>query len=307
MSAPSKLPGPSEGSTSNDNAPPTRARGFRWPLPRFLPAIRGGVLHAAITERILRAAQDAAREGRRRLANAEFNRVVQPMMDAVRRRHPERFGPQGPDEENDERGSEGGSPPPPGSPVPSDPPGVDDNFPEMRIVLLPNVEVAAFRGRRGVNDDRMAEHRVPGTEETLFCYSDTVEAWERVSEVSYILVLPRNRFLRFILAGTLKAPVASLVVLSGLCAILFKGLVAFIPAYIVYDFFLLPTLSLAKYIAYGLLYALNIVFFEIGIFAGYAFAVVGRGARRFLVAVLNIAVQYLDDLREAQVEQLAAL
>ncbi|KAJ3530196.1 hypothetical protein NMY22_g8677 [Coprinellus aureogranulatus] len=307
MSAPSEAPLSSGEQTSNDNAPPTGTRPFLWPLPRFLLPIHGGGLHAAITERIARAAEDAAREGRRRCA-AESNEMVGPTIDATHcdLRHP---GPQtpGPPEENDEQGSEGSSPPPPGSPVPSDPPEVMDNFPEVHLALLPNIEVAAFLQRRGVAENRMAEHRIPGAEETLLRYSDSVEAWELVSEVSFVLVLPRNGLTRLLLVGILEAPVASVIVLSGLGAILFNTLETFIPEHIIYDFFLLPIIALAKILACCLLYALRVVLLGVWRFAGHSFAVAGRSSRICLVSVLNIVVKYLDELREAQVEQLAAL
>ncbi|KAJ3543864.1 hypothetical protein NMY22_g2981 [Coprinellus aureogranulatus] len=294
----------SEEPNSNADTPLTGSRQYRWAIPRFLLPIHGGVLHAAITERISRAAEDAAREGRRRnrrRATAGSNEVVGPMTDATCRRQ---------DIElicrvifaltlsvNDGQGSEDGSPPPPGSPVPSDPPGVEENFPEMHLALLPNIEVAAFRQRRGVDEARMAEHRVPSTEETLFCYSDSVEAWERVSEVSYILVLPRNRYLRLLLVAILEAPVASVIVFSGLSGILFKALVTFIPEQIVYDFVLLPAMTLAKFLACCLLYALRVVLLGVWKFAGYTFAVAGRSTRICLVSVLNVVIKYLDRLR----------
>ncbi|KAJ3526390.1 hypothetical protein NMY22_g10189 [Coprinellus aureogranulatus] len=294
---------------------PPALEGINGLSPRILPAITEAGCMPAITERISRAAEDAAREARRRRRRANSAPGVLSVgrvgrrIDAFRRGRPDIFGPQipGPREERDGQGSDGGPSPPPGSPAPSDPPGVIDNFPEVHLVLLPNAEVAAFRQRRGVDDDRMVEHRVPGTEETLLCYSDSVEAWVRVTEISYILVLPRDGLLRLILTGPIKAPITSLVVFSCLSVLLFKVFTTYIPAHTVFNSFLLPVIGLLKLLSYYLLYALHVAFAEFGRLASYACGIAVRSARIFLVAVLDVTVQCLDDLRKAQLDRLAAL
>lgn len=106
----------------------------------------------------------------------------------------------------------------------SDTAGVEARYPLTRLVLIPNAAIARVRAIHALltqNLGRIEEHTVLGTEQTLIVQSDAIEDWVQIRDLSTVVILPRNRLLKFVVRISLKSPLLALAASAALGAFLF--------------------------------------------------------------------------------------